>query len=168
MVECAETLTEVSPREARLILEPYYEELQRRFSKEGLERVEDTKLRCSDELHDTPRHFAGCATDGSVIYVAPQLVELPESTVMGILAHELGHAADFLYPAEFLLRGDRVVNVEPDKYSRKGWKRRDDDTVELVADGIAEYVLGTQIGYRGPCMLQSLGVGGRRRPKGLR
>jgi hypothetical protein len=165
---CAETSTELSPREARLVLEPYYEALQERYAEAGLERVQDTKLRCSPELHDTPRHFAGCQTDGAVIYVAPQLVELPESTVMGILAHELGHAADFLYPAEFLLRGDQVVLVEPDKYRRKGWKQRDDDTVELVADAIAELVLDTQIGYRGPCQLQNLGVGGVRRPKGLR
>lgn len=158
----------MGPREARLILEPYYESLQEKFSAAGLERVEDTKLLCSEELHDTSRHFAGCTTDGSRIYVAPQLVELPESTVLGILAHELGHAADFLYPAEFLLRGDRVVLVEPDKHRKKGWRQRDDDTVELVADAVAEGVLGTQIGYRGPCKLQSLGVGGGRRPKGLR
>jgi hypothetical protein len=169
VAECAEVLSQVSPREARLILEPYYEALQAQFAEAGFDRVEGTKLRCSEDMHDTPRHFAGCATDGSVIYVAPQLVELPESTVLGILAHELGHAADFLYPAEFLLRGDHVVLVEePDKYLKKGWKQRDDDTVELVADGVAEFVLGVSIGYRGPCRLQSLGVGGGRRPLGLR
>lgn len=153
---------------ARYILEPYFEELQERFVAAGLGRVEETCLRCASSLHDTPRHFAGCLEDGTVIYAAPQMVELSEETVMGILAHELGHAADFLYPGEFVLRGDRVVRMKPDTQRMKGWRKRDEDTVELVADLIAEVVLGTAIGYRGPCHLQSLGAGGIRRPLGLR
>ena len=153
---------------ARLILEPYFEELQDRFVEAGLERVSKTKLRCKLGLHDTPRHFAGCLEDGTMIYAAPELVEMPTDSVLGILAHELGHAADFLYPGEFLLREDRVVRIEPDKQRMKGWRNRDEDTVEITADLIAEQVLGTSIGYRGPCHLQCLGFSGSPRPKGLR
>lgn len=153
---------------ARLILEPYFDELQAKFIRAGLELVGETRLRCKLGLHDTPRHFAGCLHDGTMIYAAPELVEMPVDTVLGILAHELGHAADFLYPGEFLLRGDHVVRIEPDKQRIRGWKKRDDDTVEITADLIAEKVLGTSIGYRGPCHLQALGVAGQPRPLGLR
>ena len=168
MAECADTLTDASPMEARIILEPYFEELKERYMDAGLERVARTKLRCADFVHDKPRHFAGCVEDGTVIYAAPHMIELPEETVMGILAHELGHAVDFLYPGEFVLRGDRVARMPVDKERTRGWRRRDSDTVELVADHIAEAVLDIPIGYRGPCHLQSLGVGGVRRPLGLR
>ena len=154
--------------EARVILEPYFEELQERFAEAGLKRVLRTKLRCVSHVHDAPRHFAGCMEDGTIIYAAPQMIELPEETVMGILAHELGHAADFLYPGEFVLRGERIVRMEADRHRMKGWRRRDADTVELSADFIAEAVLEVPIGYRGPCQLQSIGAGGVRRPLGLR
>jgi hypothetical protein len=153
---------------ARLILEPYFDELQERFVEAGLDRVSETRLRCKLGLHDTPRHFAGCLEDGTMIYAAPELVEMPTDMVLGILAHELGHAADFLYPGEFVLREDHVVRVEPDRQRMKGWRKRDDDTVEITADFIAEKVLGTPIGYRGPCHLQSLGHVGNPRPLGLR
>lgn len=167
MAECAEIKTEVSPMEARLILEPYFEELKERYLDAGLDLLKRTKLRCAWDLHDTPRHFAGCLQDGTVIYAAPQMVELHEDTVMGILAHELGHAADFLYPGEFVLRGDHVIRTHPDDQRLRGWRKRDADTVEIVADLIAGKVLGVPLGYRGPCMLQSLS-GGVPRPKGLR
>lgn len=154
--------------EARLILEPYFEELQILFVEAGLDRVADTKLRCVLGLHDTPRHFAGCVEDGRIIYAAPELVEMPTDMVLGILAHELGHAADFLYPGEFVLREDHVIRMVPDKQRFRGWERRDSDTVEISADYIAEKALGLAIGYRGPCHLQSLGNGGTPRPIGLK
>lgn len=154
--------------EARLILEPYFEELRDRFASAGLHRIAEVRLRCNTEMHDNPRHFAGCLEDGTLIYAAPHLIELPERTVLGILAHELGHAADFLYPGEFVLRGDHVVRMKADRERMRGWRRRDPDTVEIVADLIAEEVLQTPLGYRGPCHLQTLGMTGARRPKGLR
>lgn len=165
---CRQRTTDLTPMGARLILEPYFEELQERFVAAGLERVSETKLRCSLGLHDTPRHFAGCVEDGTIIYAAPELVEMPTDTVLGILAHELGHAADFLYPGEFVLREDHVIRVTPDPQRKKGWRKRDEDTVEITADFIAEKALGTSIGYRGPCHLQALGHHGSPRPLGLR
>jgi len=167
--ECAETVTALSPHSARLILEPYFNELKDKYIEAGFEEIAITKLRCTADMHDTPRHFAGCLESGEVIYAAPHMAELPVDTVLGILAHELGHAADFLYPAQFVLRGDHVVfsSEEPHRMQLKGWRKRDDDTIEIMADYIAEYVLGTSIGYRGPCHLQCLGVYSPR-PMGLR
>lgn len=165
--ECQTIQPKIRSHEARLILEPYFEELKESFSESGLYLVQETKLRCRLDMHDSGRHFAGCVEDGLMIYAAPQLVEMPPETVLGILAHELGHACDFLYPAEFQLRGDHVVFTTPDRHQMKGWKQRDEDTVEVTADYIAEWALGTSIGYRGPCKLQSLGAPGKR-PLGLR
>lgn len=167
-MECDKKKTGLSSMEARLILEPYFDVLQEKFIEAGLFRISETKLRCQLGLHDTPRHFGGCIDDGTIIYAAPELVELPTDIVLGILAHELGHAADFLYPGEFLLRGDKVVRIQPDKHRLQGWSKRSEDDVEITADYIAEYVLGVPLGYRGPCHLQSLGLAGRPRPRGLR
>jgi|SRR5215831_4456709 hypothetical protein len=160
--------TDVSPAEAELILGPYYEVLQEHFADSGLTLVRKTRLRCKRDIRNTERHFAGCTDSGLTIYAAPEMVELPPDVVSGILAHELGHAADFLYPGEFQLREERVRRIRPDKYQLAGWKKRDPDSVEMVADRIAEKYLGTPIGYRGPCYLQSLGLEGHSRPAGLR
>jgi len=166
--DCLETSTLLAPREALTILEPFFEELQEKFLTAGLAEVAKTKLRCQLGIHDTPRHFAGCLENGSIIYAAPELVELPHDTVFGILAHELGHAADFLYPGHFVLRGDKVAFTEKvDKHRFSGWQRRNSDDVEFSADLIAEWAVGTRIGYLGPCHLQSLGRGVPR-PYGLR
>lgn len=166
-MECAALIQPLDPREARMVIEPYFEELQESFVEAGFTQAASVKLRCRSDMHDTDRHFAGCTTDGGMIFVAPEMVDLQPETVLGILAHELGHALDFLYPGSFLLREDHVILVEADKQRMKGWRKRDDDTVEITADLIAEYVLGSPIGYRGPCYLQSLGHFSPR-PLGLR
>jgi len=158
----------ISCSDALHIIEPYFDVVLERYLEAGWDRVRHTRLRCDPGMHDTPRHFAGCLLSGKIIYVAPELVDLPQKTMLGILAHELGHATDFLYPGEFQLRGTHVRHVEANPQTLKGWKRRDDDSVEITADFIAEMVLGTPIGYRGPCQLQNLGVPNRPRPLGLR
>src|SRR5262249_25393398 len=127
-------------------------------------------------MHDTARHFAACQDDGKIIIVAPHLAELPEETVLAILAHELGHATDFLYPGEFALRGDDepALRRAPDSLKPKhwhqwlrDWRQRDSDLVELSADAIAHHALGVRYGYRGPCLIQTFGET-RLRPLGLR
>lgn len=171
---CSEIITDLSPEEAHAILEPYFSAVRERFLRSGYDRIRRTRLGCDPKMHDSARHFAACRDDGLEILVAPELAEQNYDLVLGILAHECGHAIDHLYPAEFVLR-ERVVfrrdrEGESDKQWRKflsAWKARDDDAVEFTADGIAERVLGVPIGYRGPCMLQSL-TGGAARPKGLR
>jgi hypothetical protein len=110
-----------------------------------------------------------------VLIVAPEMADLPSETVLAILAHELGHAVDFLYPGEFALGKDRKVmrrdldGVDDQQRQRwvRGWQKRDDDAVEFTADGIAELVYGIPIGYCGPCKIQCFDRG-QARPAGLR
>jgi hypothetical protein len=173
---CSELTTDLDEEEARAILEPYYVAIREKFEGAGLRRVERTKLEVSPKMHDTPRHFGGCRDDGLVIVVAPELSELDEGIVMGILAHELGHATDFLYPGEFVLGREREVvrrvqaEVSEKQWLRwqRGWDARDADVVEQTADGIASLVWGVPIGYVGPCLLQSFHGARVERPVGLR
>jgi hypothetical protein len=166
--------TDLTLVEATAIIEPYFEAMAERFIEEGgLGRVSKVGVVCDRTVRDAPRHFAGCREDGTLVVAAPELAELPYETVCAILAHELGHAADFLYPAEFVLGRDgwcrRDLSEAEDKQVRRwlqAWQERDHDLVELTADGIAELVLGIPIGYRGDCVLQSFG--GSPRPVGLR
>lgn len=179
MDRCGDIDTELTTAEALAIIEPYFFVVRDRFYDAGYSELRRTKLRCRKWVHDTPRHFAACTDDGSEIVVAPELAELGYDTVCAMLAHELGHATDFCYPARFILSRDgrsvgTVPEVDMDDVAAArewrqwlgAWKRRDTDTVELTADGIAEEVMGTLIGYRGPCLLQSFA--GRPRPLGLR
>lgn len=177
MLGCEDTFERPLPREVALaVLEPYFAELQRAYVSAGLPLVGQARLRVHTDAHDKPRHFAYCRDDGRLITAAPQLCDQAVSTVQGILAHELGHAADFLYPAEWVLRDRKVVRrrredfseVEWERFAR-AWQRRDADAVELTADAIAQWVLGEPLGYCGACRLQTLGApecGAR--PLGLR
>ncbi len=175
MGACAKLTTTLTPDEAYLVLEPYYVALQEIYVGFGLDRCKRTQLYCAPWIHDSARHFAACRDDGLAILVAPELGELPEETVIGILGHELGHATDFLYPGEFVLGAERLVGRrdreagKPKQWARwvKSWEGRDDDVVEFTADGIAEYVTGARIGYLGPCKLQCFNRG-EARPQGLR
>jgi hypothetical protein len=173
-VKCHDIETDLEPAEALAIIEPYFRAVQEKYELAGYTAIRRTLLKCDKTRHDTPRTFAACRDDGLRIVVAPELAELNHEIVIGILAHECGHATDFLYPAEFVFTGTDALrrdrDAETDKQWRKflrAWKQRDTDAVELTADAIAEAVLGVPIGYRGPCMLQSLGVGVAR-PIGLR
>ena len=176
MSACAETTTTVTLDKALAILEPYFLAMQERFVESGLTETKRVRLYVAPAMHDSPRHFAGARDDGSVIMLAPEMVELPENTVAAIIAHEFGHATDFLYPGEFVLGADRAAvrrqrnGLENDDRWvtwLKEWEKRDDDVVEFVADAIAERVTGRRIGYVGPCKLQTFDRG-KARPQGLR
>lgn len=187
---CPATATDVTPEEALLILEPYFLAVQEAFVGAGLADTRRVRLYVAPSMHDTPRHFAATRDDGTVILVAPEMVELPENTVAAIMAHEFGHAVDFLYPGEFVLGAERDTaqpqqlaangsertavrrdraSFTDDQWVRwlKDWEKRDDDVVEFVADAIAEMVTGRAIGYVGPCKLQAFDRG-QARPQGLR
>lgn len=187
MSACPDTTTSASADEALLILEPYFLAMQELFVEAGLKEASRVQLYVAPSMHDAPRHFAGTRDDGLVMMLAPEMVELPENTVGAIMAHEFGHATDFLYPGEFVLGGERDaealaanasqrVAVRRDRASftdehwikwLHDWEKRDDDVVEFVADAIAEMVTGRRIGYVGPCKLQTFDRG-RARPQGLR
>lgn len=176
MSHCAPTQTDLSDEEALLVLEPYFEAMRESYLAAGLERCSLVRLEIDPAMHDTARHFAACQDDGRIVLLAPELAELPESTVLAIVGHELGHATDFLYPGEFAMGAEdapairrRPASMKPKHWHRwlRDWERRDADLVELTADAIAHYALGVRYGYRGPCLIQSF-ESTRLRPIGLR
>jgi hypothetical protein len=174
VAECKTLDTDLTLDEALAVLEPYFDAARERFLAAGLDRVEGTRLYCARWVHDTPRHFAGCRGDGRAIIVAPEMAELTQEIVLAIMAHELGHAVDFLYPGEFWLADEDVRRAAREATDdvqwvrmQKAWEGRDDDVVERTADAIASSVVGSRIGYVGPCSLQAFDRG-RARPQGLR
>lgn len=174
MAGCERLRTSVDRFEALCILEPFFEEARSLFLDAGYELVARTRLAVSDEMADTERHFAACREDGELCLVAPHMVELPVPTVVAILAHEVGHATDFLYPGRFVLTADGIADRDLSQVSERqrgrwlrAWRERDDYVVELTADRLAESVYGSPIGYTGPCLLQSF-RGGVPRPEYLR
>lgn len=173
---CQDTATDLSNEEAHAILEPYFDAVRESYLEAGLDKCARTRLVIDPSMHDTRRHFAACQDDGLVILLAPEAAELPDGSVFAILAHELGHAVDFLYPGQFALRGDDAPagyrdpsSMKPKHWHRwlKDWETRDADLVELSADAIAHRVMGVRYGYRGPCLIQDFSAT-RLRPLGLR
>ncbi len=172
---CQELSTDVDIEEAHAILEPYFEAVRERFLDADLQKVAKTRLVVRSWVHDSPRHFGACREDATEIVLAPEIVELGQDIVVGIIAHEFGHATDFAYPGEFWLgrngierRGIADAGSETQWVRwRKAWGERDEDVVERVADAVASSVMGAPIGYLGPCLLQSF-AGGIPRPAGLR
>jgi hypothetical protein len=141
---------------------------------DGLHRLAGTTFRVGSIPGSTRRTLAATSTDGGEIILSPKLAEYSLDIRRGIIMHELGHAVDFLYPGQVTLgrgkhRGDLVVAREDaGRRARASWERREHDEVERFADSIAERVFGVQIGYRGPCLLQSDAGGIRPRPQNLR
>lgn len=155
--------------EALEVVRPVFDEMLEVFSDAGLSLRVD--LYCAPWVHkDSPRHFAACRHDGRVVVVAPQIVDLDMDMVRAILAHELGHAADFTWPGRYALdaRG-RLTQTIGESVPRvlERWEARDTDEIERTADAIAEVATGRRIGYVGPCLLQAFDRGAAR-PQGLR
>jgi hypothetical protein len=168
---------------AREVLRPHFDavrDVYSEFMPHGdsgrLSKVTDIWFEIDPDWHDSERHFAGCLEDGSKMIFAPQIVDLPIDTLVAILAHEFGHAVDFLYPAHWRMqpggpgKAEWIGDPQSTKWGRqwsKQWHKRTDDEVEWAADGIAQAVIGRPIGYCGPCLLQCFS-GGVPRPEGLR
>lgn len=159
---CAFVSSHPGCRRALELLDPYFEVLRDEHFARRYPRVRQARLYCSPKQHDTPRHFAATSDDGSHVIVAPEFAELSVEHWIGILAHELGHAADFSHPGLGIDDRRRLVRRSP-----AAWRHRHRDEVELTADAIASQVLGRSIGYTGPCVIQEVGRG-RPRPIGLR
>lgn len=167
----------LTPDVAHEVLFPYYTAVRERFlayPDADLEKLKKTRFSIDPAMRDTARHFAGCREDGLAIMVAPELAtEVEEEQAVAILAHELGHAADFAYPAcwRFVEAGKPALWQPP---AGKGsvrevrrWQERGPHLVEVTADAIAMAVTGRKIGYAGPCMLQKFDAK-RERPEWLR
>lgn len=168
--------------ETRLVIEPYFDAVRERFLAHGLRRAEKVKLDVED-LH-SGRNYAATRDDGVLILVSPELCDLDEDQVVGILAHEFGHATDFLYPARFQLCSGELMDWPSPSWSQKArqaeqddrgaynrmvqWEKRGHDITERTADAIASLVFGRPVQYAGPCLLQSFERGQAPRPIGLR
>lgn len=174
---------------ARAVVEAYFAAAQERFEDYerrnlGASTLSRVQLMCAPwrELHEqegfTERNFAATSEDGLLVVAAPELAQLPPDTVEAIMAHELGHALDFLHPARYVLVRDELLlypnpvdddrEVDRARLNRmRQWINRDSDVVEATADEIAAVVMGREIRYAGPCYLQSFETG-TRRPAGLR
>jgi len=142
-----------------------------------LDRLTRVTFIVDPDIHDKPRHFAATRDDGRLMMFAPEIVDLDVETLVAIVTHEFGHAADFVYPARWIMppdgpgkarwiRDDEIA-TKPFRQWRKLWEDRNRDQVEWAADGVAEAVTGKKIGYCGDCIIQCF-EGGIGRPKGLR
>lgn len=165
---------------AASVLRPYFDAVRDVYVEWGLERMADVRFVITTEVHDKRRHFAATTEDGKRMLYAPQIVELPHDTLIAIIAHEFGHAADFAYPALWVTPddgpgratfldalGEKFWDTKAGRTRVAEWQRRNRDQVEWSADSIAEAVTGKRIGYAGDCVLQTL-RGGVDRPMGLR
>ncbi|MCP4242345.1 MAG: hypothetical protein GY772_17460 [bacterium] len=165
---------------AAAVLEPHFFVVRDMFldfeAEDGgnLRRLRRTRMVVDPSVRDSPRHFAACRDDGMLVLLAPAAADLPVENLMAILAHELGHAADFAYPGNWVTLGpgnEAVwIGERDDRVARKWrrlWEQRTDDQVEWAADAIAEAVTGVKVEYCGDCMLQCFS-GGNQRPPGLR
>jgi hypothetical protein len=163
---------------AATVLTPHFDAVRDVFAEhvvadgQPLSRLRRTRFIVDPSIRDDERHFAGCRQDGMLILLAPEAADLPINTLVAILAHEFGHAADFAYPARWWCERDAPARWIADDSTkkarawRKAWPHRNDDQMEWDADSIAHAVTGRPIGYCGPCYLQCFG--GEPRPKGLR
>lgn len=169
---------------AYAIIEPHFDAIRDHFleyeTPDGpLVLLAKTRLvvadleRPPDPVKRTPRTFAACRDDGLLIKIDPEAAELPLDVLLAIIAHEMGHALDFLYPARFVAHRGQPATWAPEggknaSRLRRLWTERSDDQVEWSADSIAEMVTGLPIRYGGPCMLQTFSHGVRPRPRNLR
>jgi hypothetical protein len=167
---------------AAAVLQPHFDAVRDAFlayradaDHEGFVKLKKTKFVVDPKIRDSIRHFAACRDDGLLILFAPECVDLPDTTLVPIVAHELGHALDHLYPAEWMQGagpgkarwiGDRGDSKMGRRWKRL-WRERSRDQIEWTADGIAETVTGQKLGYCGACMLQCFNAGVER-PAGLR
>lgn len=175
---------------AAFVIAPHFRAVQDIFSVfetepgHPLAKLAKVKFIIDPEIHDKPRHFAATEVsaaktrdDGMLMLFAPEIIELPVETLVAIISHEFGHAADFAYASRWVMRPDgpgvatwidsEDLDTKEFRAWSKLWNERSADQIEWAADGIAEAVTGQKLTYCGDCMLQCFG-GGVERPKGLR
>lgn len=169
--------------EAYVILSPHFRavaDIVSSYSADGTKLTELSKVKfiVDSKVHDSQRHFAMTAENGRTMWFAPGIVHLALDTMVAIICHEFGHAADFLYPARWVSKprpGDRARWLDDDlvgtteaKRWQNQWLNRTRDQVEWAADAIAWELTDNKIEYGGPLELQCLGRCGEPRRAGLR
>ncbi len=179
-------LDKAEVRQVGLVLRAFYDSVLEAFLAAEpapgvrLDRLKRVQVIVDPKVHDTPRHFAATHENGLTMRLAPELAHLAGPKVLGVIAHELGHAADFLYPGHLMLvaPGQPARWREPvGKHSARRlewWYNRSPHEVELTADAVALLMTGALISYAGDCktkdgckLVQTLGAG-EPRPEWLR
>jgi hypothetical protein len=189
---------------AAAVLTPHFDAVRDLFaayrpaSGEQLTKMRKVQFVIDPAIHDSERHFAATLNDGLLMGFSPLIVDLPVETLVAIVTHEFGHAADFAFPGSWMSPmegpGEALwlgpVASQPDRKMRKlagEWHKLWDlrnrrahagdrtpteklarDQVEWAADAIAFRVTGQRLGYCGPCLLQCLRAEAPDRPAGLR
>lgn len=104
----------------------------REMARDWNSRLQAVGLAVDSSIHDTDRHYAATIIDPKMpdvlIRVAPEMAELSEDAIQGLLMHEFGHVA-----AEWGLSGEKV----PREYDAREWQ----------ADELAEEIFGAEIWY---------------------
>lgn len=163
----------LDPEIAAAIIEPHFDAVRDAFAEfepapaKRLSACASVRFIVDETVHDSARHFAKCRDDGRLILVAPEAADLDVEQLVALLCHELGHAADFLYPANFQWQRGAAASWRDPPHRLEAWSRRRAEQVEWAADSIAQLVTGRRIEYCGPCMVQCFS-GGKGRPAGLR
>lgn len=103
--ECQELSVDLPLEVVEDQLLPFFDAVRDRYLAYELPRnggrflkLKALRFMISADAHDKPRHFAACRDDGKLLIFAPEILALPEETAVAIIAHEVGHAVDFLYP----------------------------------------------------------------------
>lgn len=127
------------------------EEVRAIFIAFGFRRLRRTKVsvtRRGFDWDEGGRHVASTRADGLDMRLSPDLERLERPSRLAILAHEWGHAADFLYPGKWLRDGTEEASLAR-------WRSRTRDEIERAADQIAEAATGRPIWYGGPRTVQT-------------
>lgn len=125
----------------------WFDRVEQKFPDFGL-----LELHSDVKAHDGGRHFAYCKDgDPLAIAFAPEAEDLPETNVLGLMAHEFGHAIDFRYGKDELQK--QLGKLPQD--------------IEKRADAIANAIFNITIKYD-QNLVQCISCKGVPRPKGLR
>jgi hypothetical protein len=147
------------------------------FQKPGGFPSQEPYALCSDETCTSEekikccRHYAYCVPYDrfpatpldavSTVVVSSRIVNLPEETIRGILAHELGHAVDFhAFGKRYRLKNRPVEMVSSELEARMRMIDAAIDDVEYRADDLANVLLlegtGQRLCYDPKTLLQSV------------
>lgn len=115
--EMMANLPDITEGQARQVLRKYVDEARARYAHIGAD-LKRTRVEVTHEAGGHSRHLAGCSEDGLHVIFAPELALMPEASIRAIVHHEFGHAADFTYPARWVMTRDgmRLLPVEDAAY----------------------------------------------------
>lgn len=188
----------LEPILAERALRAYWDRIVQEFDKKGYLEPGRARMEIDSAWHDSCRHYAAMDSNGSALFVAPEILDLPPENIFGVLGHEAGHLVDFANPGRYWFRpatavvvrtGSKCVSVAdvppstkqdvlfffeklPQKNLNKHmneWHHRTKDETERLADAIASIVLEASIGYTGSSHCLIEAINkGISRPRGLR